>query len=39
MTTTTLPDRTEPTADEVAVQRPLIGELLVQSGKLSARDL
>ncbi|AVS96728.1 type II secretion system ATPase GspE [Paracidovorax avenae] len=39
MTTTILPDRTEPTVDAVAVQRPLLGELLVQSGKLSARDL
>ncbi len=39
MTTTILPDRTEPTADAVAVQQPLLGELLVQSGKLSARDL
>lgn len=39
MTTTILPDRTEPSVDAVAVQRPLLGELLVQSGKLSARDL
>ncbi|GKS98642.1 type II secretion system ATPase GspE [Acidovorax sp. SUPP3434] len=39
MTTNTLPDRIEPLADATPAPRPPLGELLVQSGKLSARDL
>ncbi|MBX9835200.1 MAG: rod shape-determining protein, partial [Burkholderiaceae bacterium] len=38
MTTHTLPALIEPLAD-AAAQRPRLGEVLVQAGKLSARDL
>ena len=42
MTTHTLPALIEPTSEllaDVAPQRPRLGDLLVQAGKLSARDL
>ncbi|WP_353361765.1 type II secretion system ATPase GspE [Acidovorax sp. FG27] len=39
MTTHTLPERIDPLVDPTPTLRPALGELLVQSGKLSARDL